>query len=187
MNEETKPVTKVKELDFSKPTFEANGKTYTIEWSPLSLGRFPHFEDLCNQATYGTDFVGVNEGFKKIFNTVTTGSESLKALREVGDIALNFCGSIVKRTEQKHHYCLLLSTLFMNTVNEDRRRWDMALANEKIKDWEDEGIAANSFFLFAISIVPGLRQNLEGPWGQVLAQKAERDEAEAKMKAEESM
>lgn len=187
MSEEINKGTKVKELDFSKNSFEANGKTYTIEWNPLSVGRFPHFEDLCNQATFGTDFIGVNEGFKKIFNTVTTGSESLKALREVGDIALNFCGSIVKRTEQKSNYCLLLSTLFMNTTNEDRRRWDMALANEKIKDWEEEGIAANSFFLFVINIVPGLRLNLEGSWAQVLQENVDRDEVIAKMKAEESM
>jgi hypothetical protein len=178
-----KPRTDVKRLDFNKNQFQANGKTYFIDGAtPLTVGRFRKYEGLVNQSTFGSDFAGINETFKKIYNTLTgndgQGMNALKAINDAANMALNMSANIVKRTEQKDHYALLLCTLFLNTSDEDLTGWDLALANDKIKDWEIEGIAMSDFFLLATNLVVGLKEIYQGPWLEALQKKITKDEYE---------
>lgn len=179
----------VKRIDFNSGKFDANGKTYYIDVStPLAVGRFGNYEALVNHSTYGTDWYSINEAFKKIYNALTGndgyGMNIMKACNDSANMALNMSANIVKRTEQKYHSALLLCTLFLNTSEEDIKRWDMPLAAEKIKDWEAEGLATEDFFSLAMSLIPGFRENYSEPWTQTLIDHAEVQEA-ARMEADE--
>jgi hypothetical protein len=68
---------------------------------------------------------------------------------------VNLRDGIVDKIEDRSHPALLLCSLFIVTKDEDLTKWDKQDAEEKIKDWETEGIAMMDFFRLAANLVTG--------------------------------
>lgn len=184
MNESEKkyePSHPVKRLDMSQGYFDANGKRYYINLN-LSVSRYKSYEPITLQAAFNRDLNGILNSMTKIINSLSGqdgyGMNLLKAQTDSLNEAINLRSSILNFFEQSNqHPSLLICSLVCNVSGEDERKWSMALANEKIQDWEEEGIAMEDFFLLALNLVPTLKSIYQEPWVKALAlEKIENEE-----------
>lgn len=146
--------TRLKELDLGKPIFEANGKEYFIE-PHVSAERYKEMQLLEVHLGFGLDYKTMNENLREIYEDL---NEQQFADAAVGIYNLmEGVGDVESREMPVMKYC----TMFINTDKEDRRVVDEKVMNAKLEDWKKEGIAYHSFFLTAINMVNGLKENLE--------------------------
>lgn len=134
-------------------SFKANGRTYLVE-SSLSIERYRIYEELSHLVAFGSNIEKTAEKFKKI-NDALSGPDVIGAIKEVHELSTNAFYGMGRNLAKRENEILLFCTLFINREEEDRRRWDEALAKEKINDWEEAGISIDSFFLFATKQISG--------------------------------
>lgn len=167
----------LKHINWEEKKFVANGKTYYIQAEGISVGRFSHYEQMISEAVFGVSFDGIFKTLKHIYTLVTTGNETLKALREVGDLAYNQMAAIKDYDETKTNNVLLLCTLFINLSGEDMSEWNMTMARQKIDDWKADNYDMSDFFLFATKLVHGFSEAYMTPF---LLEVSNQNEANAK-------
>jgi len=139
----------LKRLNFEDINFQANGKTYTIS-ETISFDRWKEFEKIEVHVGYGTTFEAFFEIDKKIY-------EALNKVQFVEASALlhNRMNGIKYKLENRTHPALLLCALFINYEGEDVVKYDKVIAEQKVKDWSEEGFAVQDFFQLAINLVSG--------------------------------
>ena len=147
----------VTRLDVNTKEFVANGTKYFIERPEdgFCLKRLQLYERyniqfrtgvsgkdiydfLANQIPMHVNNADLNSIAVKAYNI----AENLRKLDEKYPIAYWFC------------------TLFINTEDEDRTTYDQKLAEQKVKDWENEGIDTNFFLKLSISLLNGFKEDL---------------------------
>lgn len=143
---------KLKKLTISDTSFEANGKKYFIE-PEISPERFAKMEELQIELGFGVSY-------KKMFEAWSDQKEYLNNLNFVdaavqADNMMNGIAGI----EDRRHTILQYCACFINTEDEDRRRFDEKIVAQKIADWEEEGFDYLSFFNLAVNMVSGLKRN----------------------------
>jgi len=146
--EKGKKLVKVNPADLS---FKANGKKYYIETS-LSVDRWKEKDALELQLGLGVSFNDVMTRLREVWELLNK-LKLAEAIVKIYDI-MNGLTNIEKR----HSPILLYCTLFINEENEDRRYWNLDLANSKLKDWNEEGIDVGFFLTIAFSSVKGLKE-----------------------------
>ena len=138
----------LKQLDLTKPTFEANGKTYTIS-TTISVERWRHYEDL-------QQLVGFGRSYAEMFKVIKEAYEDLQHPK-IADASVrlhNLLTGIKEKLENRVHPVLLLCALFCNYEGEDIGIYDEAIMEGKVKDWQTEGYDVQSFFRLAPRLVP---------------------------------
>ena len=137
---------KLKTLDLTKPSFEANGKTYFVE-AELSIQRSVYAEQC-----------------KIEIETSLAPGKQLKDWQKVYELAnqTKFADIVVlaynnlkgfKDFYEKKPPVLKLCACYLNTENEDRRVIDENLVNAKIDDWAEEGYTMQGFFALALTLI----------------------------------
>jgi hypothetical protein len=144
--------TKLKELKFGVNTFEANGRKYFVE-PQISSERFAKMQELEIELSFGFNYEHHFKNLRKL-------EENLNKSNFVDSAVLvrNMLTSIADIEERKHPvmwYC----ACFINREDEDRRGIDEKIFQDKIDDWNTEGIDYHSFFRLAINMVRGLKEN----------------------------
>jgi 5'-3' exonuclease len=139
----------VKHISFNDSSFSANGKEYLIK-PTLTVKRFIEYEKLQNHFAFGKTF---EEIYKHLKTAIELGDKG-KGI-EAWSMIVNLRDGIVDKIEDRSHPALLLCSLFIVTKDEDLTKWDKQDAEEKIKDWETEGIAMMDFFRLAANLVTG--------------------------------
>jgi hypothetical protein len=145
----------LKELDIEKTQFDANGVTYYVKPS-LSIERFKWYEKYQINFGYGRSFEEIHNALKKSIDLANKGKGV-----EAWNIIYNLYESAGKELDKRAHQAFYLCALFICTENEDLTKWDETIAEEKIKNWNAEGISSNSFFRVAANLVIGFIDALE--------------------------
>jgi len=144
----------MKEVKHIKDTlpFEANGVKYHFNFE-LPISRFKEFQKLKTLLQFAAkDESELFEDFKYIYENVNGNQlDRMKVLT----ICHNNMHGIKNTIDSRFHGVFQLAALFINRENEDATKFDKALNELKIADWEAEGFAASSFFF----LVPNLMKN----------------------------
>lgn len=145
-----------KHLDLQAPYFEAKGIKYYPKNS-VSVERYRWFEKYQNHFGWGKSFDDI---YKSLKSAIELGNKG-KGI-EAWNIILNLMQGIGKNTAGGSvHPAFLICALFIVTEDEDLTQWDEVKAEEKIKNWNDEGYDANDFFRLAANLVTNYINDLE--------------------------
>lgn len=139
------PIKDISQLD----EFKANGHKYVIRTS-LTIARFEQFEKLQVRVGYGVDFRQLFANMRKSYDYLNASQPADAAI-----ILYNIMNGIKNQLEDRKNEVLELCALFICRENEDIAIYDPVLINDKIEDWEIEGIAMESFFTLAFNLVNG--------------------------------
>lgn len=142
---------KLKSIDLNAGSFEANGNEYFIE-KGISQERFLMYQKLQIELAYETGFAGMFRAMKNIYDAANK-----QKLADVAVIAHNALNGI-KTTEERRIPALELAALFINTKDEDRKIITQDMVDQKLKDWEAEGLDVMPFFQLAISTIAGFKE-----------------------------
>lgn len=139
---------KLRNIDFDSGQFEANGKTHYLE-NKLAVGRFCEFQILQRELWTGMSV----QDFFKVFMDI----EKLLNQLRFNDIAIsvNQVKAHMAKVKEKEPVMFKICTLFINTEEEDRNKWDNDLVVKKMHDWKESGIDSHDFFHIALTLVPG--------------------------------
>ena len=140
---------KPKRIDLNKTSFEANGKTYHIEYTLAKL-RYTEKEKLEPLIRFGVTVEDCYKDWEKLYATGEAALSPVKFVHETMQTALKYIGAkerflSVDNTSVVLDYCCL----FCNTEDEDIREFSKKKNKQKKADWEAEGIAVLDFFFLA--------------------------------------
>lgn len=136
--------------------FVANGKTYFLE-PQISIERFKKMNEFEIELSFATTF-------KKHYASLRELKDIMNQARFVdGAVKLNniMVGMHRVLDNTNHHPILKYCALILNTDDEDRKAYDEKVMNDKIKDWQEEGVPIESFFSVALHTVNGLHPSLK--------------------------
>lgn len=142
----------LKVIDINAKKFTANGKNFNIEMGGIAISRLIEYEKLQIELGYGLSFIQVYEGLKETYE--------MNNKRRDADVAVKLYNMMrgIKTFEDRRLPALELCTLFINTDNENRGVYTKEMVNEKISDWEAEGLDAVPFFQLAINSLQNFSQ-----------------------------
>lgn len=148
------PITKLKRLDLSKDSFEANGKTYFIE-SGLSISRYKDYQILEKEAGFSMDFKGMFGELRAIYDLLN-GVKFVEASVKLDNLMTG-----VSRLQEKEPLLLKMCALFINTADEDRRTITADQISRKVDDWAQE-YDVRDFFHLALNTINGFTDIYSG-------------------------
>lgn len=125
--------------------FEAGGKKYYVE-SDVSVGRYKNYQRMEVELGFNINFSKLVERLSNAYSALNENrnADAAVALAQVLDGARLF-------NEDRQQVALYVSTLFINTADEDRTTWSKPLADQKIQDWKN--IEVNFFLSWALAQV----------------------------------
>lgn len=138
----------LKRIDFNAGTFEANGKTYTIEGA-LSIERYAELQILEKELAYGFTVKNIFDKIRQIWDN----QNKLKFAENA--VLLHDLMRGVTKLEERTPTILKICALFINTPEEDRTTLTAQMIEGKINDWKAAGIDMRDFFQVASSSVNG--------------------------------
>jgi len=132
--------------------FTANGRKYHITTvaEGLTPRRYTEMKKILSvvgfQATYADQLAALNR-ITQAANSLVTKEPKLDVLfTEIQNMR-----AAIRQTDNLNwDYSFYAATLFINREGEDVKEWSESLANEKIADWQAEGLNAFDFFLLAM-------------------------------------
>lgn len=90
---------------------------------------------------FGAEYTTLFNGMKKAYSELNT----MKAA-DASVTLFNLMEGTARKLNKHQNTFLLMCTLFVNREGEDLTRWTEPEANEKIADWEAEGLDIQGFF-----------------------------------------
>ena len=151
----------LKRIDFQANKFVANGKTYFNQTGYFSLKRRALFDKMSVEVLFDCTFSEIYKSYNKIYVYLTSGNELVKSHSSALIEAFNRLNSIKSSADKGFTLpkpYVRLCTLFINAEGEDIKDWSEELANQKMADWEAEGIVDDDFFLLFMDSVPELKK-----------------------------
>lgn len=139
------PIKQIKYLQ----SFKANGKKYIMRTS-LTISRFEAFQELQISAAFGVDFESMFKNLRQCWDLLEEGKWASASVK-----VYNLMSGVKDKMDGKIDPILALCSLFICTEDEDVTKYDVELCRAKITDWTIEGIASESFFSLAFSLVDG--------------------------------
>lgn len=137
----------LKTIDINAKSFKANGKEYFIERGGLSQKRLIEFEKKQVSLGYGISFIELYENVKQIYELCNQS--------KTADIAVKSYNILkgIKNFEERNNQCLELCALFINTKDEDRRTINQDMIDQKLADWDEEGLDVVPFFQLGVGSI----------------------------------
>lgn len=137
--------------------FMANGNKYILV-GKISIARFKEYEKLVPQLTMGIGFDEMFSNLKKAYSFLN--SPTPKPL-DAGIIIHNLMSGIKDINDKKRiHPALKMAALVINREDENPAHYDEKLMEEKINDWQAEGLDMLSFFEMSLNSIQGLKEQL---------------------------
>lgn len=156
---------KLKQLDTTARSFEADGKVYHIE-TGLSIARFHQYQIYEKEA-------GFSITFESMVATLQQAYQDLNQVKNA-DAAVKINNLLVglANVAEKEHVLLKMCALFMNTDDEDRGEINDDMISRKIEAWQNE-YEVNGFFTRALNTVSGFFK-IYNEMRQVISQAVEK-------------
>lgn len=154
---------------FDEDNGEERTEVFYIE-DRLSIQRYSMFERFRIEVGFGlsfVDLVNVLQSNIDMFDRMATGERGLFPM--LVNTNYNALRGIDNATT-KHPFAVWMCTLFMNTADEDRRPFDEAVMQRKIRIWEWAGVPAAFFLKQALGLVNGFSTTLHEITQMSLAQ-----------------
>lgn len=128
------------------------GEIYFRVEDTLSVSRYKEFERLSIELGFGL-------GFGTLFGKIRTGYDLMNT-GKLADAAVNQYNILEGLTllDEKKPIALYVATLFINTADEDRTKWTIASAEQKLKVWNDARLDVTFFLIVALSRVEGFSE-----------------------------
>jgi hypothetical protein len=148
--------------------FMANGKKYHIRSVKEGLGfvRYKQLKQMLSvvgfNATYAEQIQAFNRMIKAANSLVTKEPKLDVLFAEIENMK-----QAIQRTDKHWDYSLYAATLFITREGEDMNTWSESEANEKIADWQAEGLHEFDFFTLVILYAMQLSQWWEALPAQV--------------------
>lgn len=136
----------LKFLDWQQKTFEANGKKYTI-YGKMSIARSVYAEVAKMEMETGLNFGKSYEALTEVYNLLNAGK-----MADAAVMVYNALKSF-ETFQERPKPVLRICACYLNTEDEDLTEMSDELAQKKVDDWATEGIAMESFFLFAMATI----------------------------------
>lgn len=146
----------LKELDLSKSEFTANGNRYLIE-DKLSSERFFLMKECEIEIGFGMSYDLFFAKLQELRGHLNQGNFVDSA------VLVHQMETGIANAEQRKTPVMRYCAMFINREDEDRRKIDDDLIDQKIADWEEEGIEFRSFFLLAGNMVNTFKENYTDP------------------------
>lgn len=152
--EEKDPATTLVYLDPNTVEFTANSTTYFVnrDIERLTIARYEQYEKFNISLGFSIDFPTLSAALKNAGTLIFSG-DAEGAYIEIQ----NIIRGVAMVSEKRSSIALSMCTLFINRAGEDLNEWSPEMAEEKIIDWEREGIAVGFFLGLALSMVEGYR------------------------------
>lgn len=147
------PVNEVVVIPPGATKFDANGKTYYLQ-TTLSMGRYQSFKKMEMELGFNLNFKTLADKLIAAYSAANDNrfADTVVALKQTMD-------GIALFNENRYGIAQYVSTLFINTLEEDKSKWDKALAESKLQDWEN--IDSAFFLSFALAQVRSFPEKLE--------------------------
>lgn len=142
--------TKLLQLKPETTQFTANGKEFVKEGT-ISITRWKLFLKLQIKFALGQTPEELIGELRKIYEAGNS--------RRDGDVCMlarDAMTGVAMIIEGRQPVMLEICALFINRPDENRKVITQDMIDQKIADWEEEGIDVVSFFQFALSSIPGL-------------------------------
>lgn len=156
---------KTKKMDPKAGKFTANGHTYHIGDS-LSLSRYQEYEKLQSHVGFGTDYMGIVARLKEIDQHLNKVQFSKAAVA-----THNLMNGLAKKADGQAHPTLMICALFINREGENAALYNEKLMEEKIEDWQKEGLGMEGFFDLAFSLMRTYNDGFSAPSPRSSAEK----------------
>lgn len=127
--------------------FEANGKRYLVE-KTISPQRYELWQKFAPEVAYGFSVPELFKQLRTIYDNYNKGNE-------VAVIAHNLMRGLKEVNENTRPAFWKICALYINTEDENRKSITEEQINAKINDWYEEGVDVHSFFVMALSSLPG--------------------------------
>jgi len=145
----------VKRINFNVPYFDAGGVRYHMN-KTLSVERWRAFEDL-------QPLLMLGRTSQDIYNQTVKAYEKLQEpkIADASVLLHNLILGLKDHLEKRYHPALMITALFFNAEDEDKKTFDDDLMKAKIESWQQEGYAMEDFFTVAFNLVPGFMKIYE--------------------------
>lgn len=148
---ENKKGFEIKKVDLDAKSFIANGNQYFLS-EGLSFERLWKYELMQRELAFN---MSASDLFNLILDTYNGINDVVRDPSKGNNLIVklhNAMTSLNNLTERKPKI-FYISTLFWNKVGEDARVWSNELAEEKIYDWQEEGLDATFFLAQSLSFM----------------------------------
>lgn len=140
-----------------KRVFEANGNKYKIlnSDSIMSPKKYALFTKMTAAFGFNMGFEGLLKHFDdqdRLILDISPQDSLTKRAALFQNKAIK--ERVIESIESRYDSILAFCTLFIVREGEDTTEYDEDLANEKMEDWQKEGIAMSNFFFVSASITP---------------------------------
>jgi hypothetical protein len=147
----------IKSIPVGANEFMANSKKYFVK-SKLSVDRFKEYEKLQPQLTIGLGFDEMFATLKKAYGCLNSPQPKPA---DAAVILHNLMNGIASINDNKRiHPALKMAALFIDTEDENPATYDEQVMNNKISDWQKEGLDMMSFFDLSLSSIQGFPERL---------------------------
>lgn len=143
---------KVKNLDLKEREFTANGNKYYI-LGEVTMERYQKMQELQIELGFAASYKEIYDGLGEI-------EQMLNEVRFVdAAVTINNLRRKTAGLEKRHHEIQKYCACFIVRDDEKITEFSEKVMDEKIADWNAEGINPDSFFALAVNTVRGLRDN----------------------------
>lgn len=147
-----------------KSEFVANGHRYTIRkpGEAFTIERWNAYEKLSILYRFKNTPESVKEALQechKTLNSLVIGANPQKTVLDVVYTLTSIIDAINERKSSASYY-LQICTLFIVRDGENLAEWNEGMAEEKINDWQSEGLLMQDFFGLAVRSLNELASEL---------------------------
>lgn len=136
--------------------FKTESHTYTIVGdNGIGFERYTVFQKLSIKRGFGRDFQQIYDALNQIKMGIA-GETTVAKLRSEAIVAITgLQDSISSLANEQYEAALWLCTLFVLREDEPIATYSEQVAEEKIRDWADNGFSELDFFFLSGNMVPG--------------------------------
>lgn len=141
----------LKKIDLSAGPFKANGKLYTVSNS-FSLDRYKMYENIELEMGYGRAWSDIYDEGLKVYDALNRS--------KFADASVMMHNLIqgVKNIKNKMPPAMRMCALFINHEGEDVRYISEQIIQQKIFDWNEEGLDPEPFLTFGVNSMRGFQE-----------------------------
>ncbi|MFT3704637.1 MAG: hypothetical protein QM802_19890 [Agriterribacter sp.] len=138
-------------VDLSAGPFKANGKLYTVS-NTFSLDRYKMYENIELEMGYGRAWADIYDEGLKVYDALNRS--------KFADASVMMHNLIqgVKNVKNKMPHAMRMCALFINYEGEDVRYISEQIIQQKIFDWNEEGLDPEPFLTFGVNSMRGFQE-----------------------------
>ena len=160
-------MTEKKGIGKDQKQFTANGTNYKILTAEQGITAVRYFEyeklkvQYCIDASFESIHAAIKESndiLNKVILGQNTGGKSVVHVITTLQQVAEKCANTAQITAGRLMYMMLICTLFIVVDGEDLTKWSLTDAENKINDWQAEGLGFEPFFVLGLDFFKQLNE-----------------------------